>query len=71
MVFRLGEHFVKAEASTSRDSHQLLARAFGDREEYSPINWLLDEMLDRAGFTIREALHYKSRIYSAYTCMKR
>jgi ubiquinone/menaquinone biosynthesis C-methylase UbiE len=41
------------------------------REEYSPFSWLLDEMLDRAGFTIREAHHYESRVYSAYTCVKR
>ncbi len=41
------------------------------REEYSPFSWLLDPMLERAGFTIREAHHYESRIYSAYTCVKR
>jgi hypothetical protein len=41
------------------------------REEYSPFSWLLDAMLDRTGFTIDEAHHHESRIYSAYTCVKR
>jgi ubiquinone/menaquinone biosynthesis C-methylase UbiE len=41
------------------------------REEYSPFSWLLDAMLDRAGFAIQEAEHDESHIYSAYTCVKR
>lgn len=41
------------------------------REEFSTFNWLLDAMLDRAGFDIREADHRPSKTYSAYTCVKR
>jgi SAM-dependent methyltransferase len=41
------------------------------RDEYSPFSWLLEPMFERAGFTIQEVHHYESRIYSAYTCVKR
>ena len=41
------------------------------REEYSTFSWLLEAMLDRVGFEIRQANHHQSRIYSAYTCVKR
>ena len=41
------------------------------REEYSTFSWLLEAMLDRAGFEIRQADHHESRIYSAYACVKR
>ncbi|HVA90614.1 MAG TPA: class I SAM-dependent methyltransferase [Chloroflexota bacterium] len=41
------------------------------REEYSPFSWVLEAMLDRAGFEIRQANHHESGIYSAYTCVKR
>ena len=39
------------------------------REEYSTFNWLLEPMIERAGFTIRVGQHHDS-IYSAYTCIK-
>jgi ubiquinone/menaquinone biosynthesis C-methylase UbiE len=39
------------------------------REEYSTFNWLLEPMIERAGFTIRDGQHHDS-IYSAYTCIK-
>jgi ubiquinone/menaquinone biosynthesis C-methylase UbiE len=39
------------------------------REEYSTFNWLLEPMIERAGFTIRDGQHHNS-IYSAYTCIK-
>lgn len=41
------------------------------REEYSTYSWLLEPMLERAGFEIREATHSERRVYSAYTCVKR
>ena len=39
------------------------------REEYSTFTWLLEPMIERAGFTIRDAQHHAS-IYAAYTCVK-
>jgi ubiquinone/menaquinone biosynthesis C-methylase UbiE len=39
------------------------------REEYSTFNWLLEPMIERAGFTIQDGQHHAS-IYSAYTCIK-
>lgn len=41
------------------------------REEYSPFSWLLEAMLEHAGFAIRQVEHYPSRIYSVYTCVRR
>ena len=41
------------------------------RDEYSTFSWLLEPMIERAGFAIRRADHAASRIYSAYTCTKR
>lgn len=40
------------------------------REEYSTYSWLLEPMIEHAGFTIQSAQHSASRIYSAYTCLK-
>jgi SAM-dependent methyltransferase len=41
------------------------------REECSTFSWLLEPMLERAGFEIREAMHRPSRTYAAYVCVKR
>ncbi|MGI8689357.1 MAG: class I SAM-dependent methyltransferase [Thermomicrobiales bacterium] len=41
------------------------------REEYSTFSWLLEPMLEHAGFDIREAIYRPSRTYAAYTCVKR
>ena len=41
------------------------------REEFSTFSWLLEPMLERAGFEIRQVEHSANRIYSAYTCLKR
>jgi ubiquinone/menaquinone biosynthesis C-methylase UbiE len=41
------------------------------REEHSTFRWLLEPMLDRAGFEIRQASYDTSRIYAAYVCAKR
>lgn len=41
------------------------------REEHSTFRWLLEPMLDRAGFEIRTASYDTSRIYAAYVCAKR
>lgn len=40
------------------------------REEYSPFSWLLEPMLEHAGFRIEEINRYNSRLYAAYTCIK-
>jgi SAM-dependent methyltransferase len=40
------------------------------REEHSTFSWLLEPMLERAGFVIQDASHSTSRIFSAYTCVK-
>ena len=40
------------------------------REEHSTFSWLLEPMLERAGFEIRDVRHHASRLYSAYTCIK-
>jgi SAM-dependent methyltransferase len=40
------------------------------REEYSTFSWLLEPMLERAGFVIQQAFHTDSRIYSTYICVK-
>ena len=39
------------------------------REEFSPFSWLLEPMLERAGFTIEAVTHHGS-IYSTYICRK-
>ncbi len=39
------------------------------REEYITFSWLLEPMLERAGFAIQDARHHASRCYSAYTCV--
>ncbi len=41
------------------------------RTEYSTYSWLLDALLEHTGFTIEDANHRPSGIYSAYTCVKR
>ncbi len=40
------------------------------REEHPTFSWLLEPLLERAGFAIREASHHASRVFSAYTCVK-
>jgi ubiquinone/menaquinone biosynthesis C-methylase UbiE len=40
------------------------------REEHSTFSWLLEEMLERASFQIRQADYDSLRIYAAYTCVK-
>ena len=41
------------------------------RDEYSPFSWLLEPMLEQAGFEIREAIYDPSQIFADYTCVKR
>ena len=40
------------------------------REEHSTFTWLLEPMLTRAGFEIREA-RYRAAVYAAYVCVHR
>ena len=39
------------------------------RTEYSTYRWLLEPMLEQAGFTI-ESVDYRRRVYATYTCVK-
>lgn len=41
------------------------------REEHSTFSWLLEPLLERAGFEIREATYRPSKTYAAYTCLRR
>jgi SAM-dependent methyltransferase len=41
------------------------------REEYSTFSWLLEPMIERAGFEIRDAEYSSSGIFAAYTCVRR
>jgi ubiquinone/menaquinone biosynthesis C-methylase UbiE len=41
------------------------------REEHSTFSWLLEAMLTRAGFEIREASYGSAKIHAAYVCVKR
>ncbi|HVU13671.1 MAG TPA: class I SAM-dependent methyltransferase [Phototrophicaceae bacterium] len=40
------------------------------REEYSTFRWLLEPMIERAGFQIQAVDQAPSKLYSAYTCIK-
>ena len=40
------------------------------REEHSTFSWLLEPMLQHAGFEIQHVQHGESRVHSAYTCIK-
>ena len=40
------------------------------REEHITFDWLLEPMLERAGFDIQDTTHDASRVFSAYTCIK-
>jgi SAM-dependent methyltransferase len=40
------------------------------REEHSTFTWLLEPMLERAGFRIREASYSDSRTFARYVCAK-
>jgi SAM-dependent methyltransferase len=41
------------------------------RDEHSTYSWLLEPMLDRAGFDIEDRWFSESRIYGGYRCRKR
>jgi ubiquinone/menaquinone biosynthesis C-methylase UbiE len=41
------------------------------REEHSTFSWLLEPMLEHAGFEIRDVSYDSSRLYGAYVCAKR
>jgi ubiquinone/menaquinone biosynthesis C-methylase UbiE len=40
------------------------------REEFSTYSWLLEAMLLRAGFEIREATYTDNKVFAAYTCVR-
>ena len=41
------------------------------RDEHSTFSWLLEPMLERAGFEIESAEYAAGGVYAAYTCVKR
>lgn len=41
------------------------------REEHSTFTWLLEPMLERAGFEVRDRALTPTRTYAAYTCIRR
>jgi SAM-dependent methyltransferase len=41
------------------------------RDEHSTFDWLLEPMLEHAGFEIREAVHSESQTHSRYVCVRR
>lgn len=41
------------------------------RQEHSTYTWLLEAMLAHAGFEVRDASYSSSRLYAAYTCVRR
>jgi len=41
------------------------------REEYSTFGWLLESMLERSGFEIANVSHRASKVFSAYTAVRR
>jgi ubiquinone/menaquinone biosynthesis C-methylase UbiE len=41
------------------------------RDEHSTFSWLLEPMLEQAGFEIRQAAYDPSGIYAAYVCVSR
>ena len=41
------------------------------REEYSTFSWLLEPLIERAGFTIQDVVQRPARTYAACTCIKR
>ena len=41
------------------------------REEHSTFTWLLEPMLERAGFEVSDRRLTPNRIYAAYTCVRR
>jgi hypothetical protein len=40
------------------------------REEHSTYSWLLEPMLEQAGFTIQDAMPVATKVYTSYTCVK-
>jgi hypothetical protein len=41
------------------------------REEHSTFSWLLETMLQRAGFEIRHVEHAATWVHSTYTCVRK
>ena len=41
------------------------------RDEYSTYSWLLESMLERSGFEITSVSHSPSKVFGAYTAVKR
>jgi hypothetical protein len=41
------------------------------RDEHSTFTWLLEPMIERAGFTITDAQYSENQIFARYVCTKR
>jgi len=58
----------------SRNAHEGWTRGELEthiRTEFSTFNWLLEPMLERAGFAIEVVTHAPSQVFSKYVCRKR
>jgi SAM-dependent methyltransferase len=61
------------EAATTDPAHGWTAEQLAEhmRTEYSTFTWLLEPMLERAGFEIHECYLSPSEIYTRYVCLRR
>ena len=41
------------------------------RDEHSTFSWLLEPMLERAGFEIRDRRYSDSQVFPSYVCVRR
>ncbi len=68
------EHFVEAwlaGATSNSDAGWTRAELENHlRQEHSTYCWLLEPMLEQAGFAIEDAQTIASRVYTSYTCIK-
>lgn len=64
------EHWLANASTTSRVGWTRAELEEHLREEYSTFSWLIEPMLERTGFEVRERHGAESQIYLAYTCVK-
>ena len=62
--------WLDAAASRSEDGWTRAELETHLREEHSSFNWILEPMLERAGFVIEEAEYGPERVFASYRCEK-
>lgn len=65
------ERWIAAAPSDPADGWTGAELAAHVREEHSTFAWLLEPMLERVGFDIREREIHESRMYAYYACVRR